>query len=329
MVNLACAGCGAQIDSAVLSCPVCHTLTRSPELEKLSSQAQLATRTGDLVAARAHWQQCLLLLPRDTVQYTSIQARISALDAQIAATPAHARTGWKKGSGAAAGSVLVLLLTKGKFLLLGLTKMSTLLSMFAWVGVYWALFGWWFALGSVFSIYIHEMGHVFALRRYGVAATAPMFIPGLGAFIRMKQGFISAVEDARVGLAGPIYGLGAAIAALLVAYATGSKIWGAIAHFGAVINLFNLIPVWQLDGSRGFRSLTRQQRLICLVAAVTLWFVTSEGMLLLIAIGAAYRLFTKDAAREPDNPGMMQFVGLLLALAVAGILAQFVTRSAI
>ena len=102
-------------------------------------------------------------------------------------------------------------LGKAKLLLLGLTKASTFLSMFAMVGVYWTRFGFWFALGLVLSIYVHEMGHVAALARYGVPASAPLFIPGLGAVIRLKQDFTDPRQDARVGLAGPIWGLGAAV----------------------------------------------------------------------------------------------------------------------
>ena len=107
----------------------------------------------------------------------------------------------------------VLLLSKGKLLLLGLTKASTFWSMLAAFSVYWTVFGGWFALGLVLSIYIHEMGHVAALMRYGVKASAPLFLPGIGAVIRLKQGFIDPRQDARVGLAGPIWGLFAAVAA--------------------------------------------------------------------------------------------------------------------
>ena len=73
------------------------------------------------------------------------------------------------------------LLTKGKLLLFGLSKGTTFLSMLAALGVYWTLWGWKFALGFVLSIYVHEMGHVAAMKRFGLAATAPMFIPGFGA----------------------------------------------------------------------------------------------------------------------------------------------------
>jgi Zn-dependent protease len=173
----------------------------------------------------------------------------------------------------------------------------------------------------VFSIYIHEMGHVLTLREYGIPASAPMFIPGFGAFIRLKQLRITPIQDARVGLAGPIYGLGAAAFALAAGYVTGAKAWDAIAHFGAVINLFNLVPVWQLDGGRGFASQTRQQRLLILVTAGVLWWVTGEVMLGLVTLGAGYRLFTKDPAAAPDNVGMAQFLGLLAALSAVAMLA--------
>jgi Zn-dependent protease len=194
--------------------------------------------------------------------------------------------------------------------------------MFAFFGVYWSLYGWGLALGLVISIYIHEMGHVIAIRGYGMHATAPMFIPGFGAFIRLRSEVITPIQDARIGLAGPIYGLGAALAAMLAYASTGAKIWAAIAHLGAVINLFNLIPIWQLDGSRAFRSLTTAQRTAVLAAAVLAWLITREPMLLLIAAGAIYRQFTKEASPEPDNTGLIHFVGLIVALATLVAVAR-------
>ena len=86
------------------------------------------------------------------------------------------------------------------------------------LGVYWTAWGWQFALGIILSIYVHEMGHVFALHRYGFKAAAPMFVPGVGALVRLQQPVTNTREDADIGLAGPIYGLGAA----LFAGATGA-----------------------------------------------------------------------------------------------------------
>jgi Zn-dependent protease len=216
----------------------------------------------------------------------------------------------------------LLVLAKGKLLLLGLTKLSTLGSMLLSMGLYWSLYGWKFAAGLVLSIYVHEMGHVAALARYGIPATPPMFIPGFGAVVRMKAYPASPSEDARVGLAGPLWGLGAALAALGMHRLTGSGVWGAIAQTGAWINLFNLIPIWQLDGGRGFHALTRQHRGLVVGATLILWILTSETLLLVIALAAGYRLFTKDYPEEPDRVALFQFVGLLGALSVVSLIAH-------
>jgi Zn-dependent protease len=166
------------------------------------------------------------------------------------------------------------------------------------------------------SIYIHEMGHVMALRKYNIAASAPMFIPFFGAFVRMKQYPGNVGEDARVGLAGPIWGLGSAIAAWLAAVATGLPVWYAIAHTAAWLNLFNLLPIWQLDGGRGFRALTRKQRAIAGGVAIAIWAFSHQTILLLIALGAGYRLFSRDYPAEEDNVILMQYVGLIVLLSM-------------
>jgi Zn-dependent protease len=208
--------------------------------------------------------------------------------------------------------LVLLVVTKAKFLLLGLTKMGTLLSMLAAAGVYWSLWGWKFALGIVGSIYVHEMGHVAALRRYGIKASAPMFLPGIGAVIRLRQHPATPGEDARVGLAGPMWGLGAALAAYGIYLATGSTVWGAIAHFGAWVNLFNLLPFWQLDGGRGFRALTRPHRWLAAAAIAAAWFVTSQGLFLLLLVAAVAQAFARPAAK-PDRDALWLYVFLLAA----------------
>ena len=208
----------------------------------------------------------------------------------------------------------LVILTKGKLVLLGLTKLNTLLSMLVSIGFYWALYGWKFGLGFVLSIYVHEMGHVMALARYGIPASSPMFIPFVGAFVRMKAYPASPGEDARVGLAGPLWGLGAALACMGIGVITGSGLFSALAKVGAWINVFNLIPVWQLDGSRGFRALTRQHRIYVAALAGLLWLWTAETMLIIVTLVAVWRCFTKDAPEQLDNVVFFQFAGLLAAL---------------
>jgi len=209
----------------------------------------------------------------------------------------------------------LILLTKGKFLLLGLTKMNTLLTMFASMGLYWALYGWKFAAGFVLGIYVHEMGHVWALRHFGLRASAPMFIPGFGAFVSLYDSPANASEDARIGLAGPIWGTGAALACLLPWVVTQGGLWLAVAHTLAYINLFNLTPVWQLDGGRGFRALDRQQRLLSMGLMLGMWYFAGSGMFLILALGGAYRVFwSKDHPIEGDRGAFVQYAGLLIML---------------
>jgi Zn-dependent protease len=313
---MTCSACNSELPDLARSCPQCQKLVHAAELQDYANRARAAWRVGNFAEERSWWAKSLDLLPEDSVQYRSIQARVAEIDQQTAAAASSGE--WKKKLSMGIGPFLLLALAKGKFLLLGLTKIGTLLTMMASLGVYWAMYGWAFAAGVVFSIYIHEMGHVAAIRRYGFPASAPMFIPGLGAFIQLRGVKVPPVPDNRIGLAGPLYGLGATIAAYCIFLVTHAKVWAAIADFSAWVNLFNLIPIWQLDGARGFHSLSRGQRAIVLAAAVVLAILSGVKMLWLVAIGATYRLFTKDWQSEPDRDGLLQFLGLMAALSMVG-----------
>ena len=184
-----------------------------------------------------------------------------------------------------------------------------------------AAWGAWFAFGIVLSIYVHEMGHVFALRRFGIAASAPMFVPGLGALVRLRGQRLSPREDARIGLAGPMWGLAAALAALAGSVLGGGPMWKAIAHVGAWINLFNLLPVWQLDGSRGFAALARDGRLAVAAAFAGGWMLAGDGLFVLLILVAGGRAFSSDAPEATDRGALTEFIFLILALAIVFRLA--------
>jgi Zn-dependent protease len=336
----ACPACGGEIAPALLSCPSCHWLVHAEELKALARAAEASEREGDPTAALASWRAAIALLPPETRQYASVAEKIARLGRQVEAGPTRPRlpsaspadpdssTGSGRWSGGAVSGVIatlalaawklkflaVMLLTKGKLLLLGLTKASTFLSMFAMVGVYWTIFGGWLALGLVLSIYIHEMGHVFALMRYGVAASAPLFVPGLGAFIRLKQALVDPKQDARVGLAGPIWGTGAALGSAAMFALSQQPIWAALAQLGGFINLFNLLPIWQLDGGRAFHSLNRSQRWLAVAAIAAAWALTDLGLLIaLLAVGAYQAAFEKPSDK-PDAPILGQYAVLVMIL---------------
>jgi Zn-dependent protease len=285
------------------------------ELEELARQARVREAAGDRAGAMELWQRVLALLPPESAEAASVRRKIGLPDvAQLPAGPnpePKQQPEWIKKLGPV--GVVGAALLKFKFLLSGLLQLKTLLSMLAFFGVYWSLYGWKFAAGFVIGIYIHEMGHVWMLRHYGMHASAPMFIPGLGAFISMYGSPSNVAQDARIGLAGPLWGAGAAIASLAMAIAFPGGVWPAIARTTAYINLFNLTPVWMLDGGRGFRALDPRQRLYWLGLAALLWYVTRAGLFILLALGAAYRIFwKKDPAPAPDLGAFLEFAGLLV-----------------
>ena len=332
-----CAACASELGPGLLACPGCRRLVHAARLAELAQSADARRGAGDAAGELAAWREALDLLPPGSRQETQLRERVARLAEQASAgggrgaagaagdAPSRRRgSGWIGGGGALAAIGLLawklkglaaFALTKAKFLVLGLGKASTLLTMVASLGVYWAAWGWKFALGLVLSLYVHEMGHVWELRRRGFPASAPMFVPGLGAVVRLKQRPASAVEDARIGLAGPIWGLGAALACALAWLATDHALLGATARVGAWINLFNLIPVWQLDGSRGFAPLSRVQRMLAAGAVIAAFLLSGEGMLLLVALVAAARCFTRDAPATGDGVALVQYVGLVAALA--------------
>jgi len=332
--------CGSQVPAQLLSCPGCGRLPHAERLKALVADADRARSRGDLRSQVSALRSALELLPADSRQHAVIRARVAELSEKIDSGQAPGpvasaedpslntdrlrNTLLKLGSGAGLAAmlfwkfkfILVFIATKAKLLLLGLSKSTTLFTMLLSLGVYWAAWGWKFGLGVVLSIYVHEMGHISELRKFGIRATAPMFLPGLGAIVRLHQYPQTAREDARIGLAGPIWGLGASVATLALYYATQLPIIAAIATVGAWINLFNLLPVWQLDGARGFRALSRTQRGTALAVIAATWALTQEGLLVLLGIGAAFKCIAKNAPENGDTRGLVSYAGLVISLAL-------------
>jgi Zn-dependent protease len=164
---------------------------------------------------------------------------------------------WAKAGGGAATGILALLIKFGGFILTGLkflfafAKFGSALSLVISLVVYGALFGWPFAIGIIFLLFLHEMGHVIVLRSKGIPASAPIFIPLMGAFVAMRRMPPNAKDEAEIGIAGPILGTVAALLCLVpTLMGSHSGLWPTLAYFGFFINLFNLIPVSPLDGGR-------------------------------------------------------------------------------
>src|SRR5438270_13281002 len=185
----------------------------------------------------------------------------------------------------------VLLLPKLKLL----TTAGTGLVSVAAYSLWW---GWTFAVGFVVLLFVHEMGHVIQLRREGIKASAPMFIPFLGALITAKSLGENALAEARVGLAGPILGTAGSAACLVIAEATNSDLFRALAYIGFLLNLFNLLPVVPLDGGRAMAAMAPWVWFLGLGVLVALMLVFPNFVLLLIALFAAMEVWRRWQARK-------------------------------
>ena len=253
------------------------------------------------------------------------------------------RPWWRRALGLLGALALLLFkfAAKAKALLLLLPKLklfTTSASMLVSIGAYTLIWGWKFAVGFVLLLLVHELGHVFQLRREGIPASAPMFIPFLGAVVAMKQLPKDAAAEARVGLAGPVLGSLAALVPLGLYALTGDELFKALAFVGFFLNLFNLLPVLPLDGGRAMAALSPWMWLVgyTLLIAATIAF-PNPIMILILLFGG---LETWRRWRQRKSPEAREFhrvrpatrlaiaalyLGLAGALAV-GMDATFVER---
>ncbi len=253
------------------------------------------------------------------------------------------RSGPRERAGAA-GAALLALLAKGKAILLFLPKIKLLAtagSALVSVAAYALFFGWGFAVGFVVLLFIHEMGHVIALRREGIKASAPMFVPFLGAFIAAKSLGEDALAEARVGLAGPILGSLAAGAVALAGVLAGSPFLQALGYVGLFLNLFNLVPVVPFDGGRAMAAMAPWMWFVGLGGLVVLLLVSHNPFVLIfIVLGGleTWRRWKLRKARtletaayyrvSPRNRAIVGavYIGLIVAL-VLGMQATYVQHA--
>lgn len=219
-----------------------------------------------------------------------------------------------------------------------LTTAGTALVSIAAYSLFW---GWQFGVGIVLLIFVHEMGHVIQLRREGIPASAPTFIPFMGAVIASRSLGENAAAEARVGLAGPILGSVGAVACFAIGEASGSAFFLALSYVGFLINLFNLIPVVPLDGGRAMAAMAPALWFVGFAAIAAATIAFPSPFMVLIVIFAGFELWRRwkhrrsrtlqSAAyyRVPARTRMLVgavYIGLVVLLA-AGMDASFVARS--
>ena len=251
---------------------------------------------------------------------------------------------WRKRRLGPVLAAIVAFLAKFKTIILLLPKLkllTTVGTMLVSVAAYSFVFGWSFAAGFVILLLVHEMGHVIALRREGINASAPMFIPFLGAVISARSLGENALAEARVGLAGPVLGSIGAVACIAIWHVTGNDMWRALAFTGFFLNLFNLLPVVPLDGGRAMAAMAPWMWFLGFAAMIPLAFVFPNPIIFLILLIAGLETYKRWQLRKaggeqqrayykvrPLDRALVAAVYLsLIALLVVGMHATTLTRT--
>ena len=203
----------------------------------------------------------------------------------------------------------VLLLLKPALVLLKMSKFAgTLISMFITVAIYATIWGWWFALGFVMLIFIHENGHMYAAKKIGLPVSKPVFIPFVGAFIAMKELPKNAMDEAVIGYGGPLAGTAAALACAMIFDLTGNTFWLALSYLGFFINLFNLAPLGFLDGGRITSAISYW---LWIPGALILGYMAVKignpiiFFILILGIIQAYKVY-----KQRNNPEMVSYYSI-------------------
>ena len=203
-------------------------------------------------------------------------------------------------------------------------------TMFLTIWLYAQTWGWWYALGFVLLIFVHECGHLIAAKRIGLKVGAPVFIPFMGAFIALKDAPRNAWVEACVGIGGPLLGsLGAALCEVLFRF-TDQPIFRALAYTGFFLNLFNLAPVGFLDGGRIVTALSPWLWIVGFAIIVVMTILHPNFVLFIILIFSVPRLFSLFRSKTDEQrryfevtPGQRWTMAImyfgLIALLVVGM----------
>jgi Zn-dependent protease len=197
-----------------------------------------------------------------------------------------------------------MLFGKTKYILaaLKLTKLASLGSMVLTVGTYSMFFGFPYAVGMVGLVLVHETGHALVMLNRGIPFSPMLFMPFVGAMVAMNRRPRDAWEDALVAFGGPVMGSAGAAVVAVGAHATDSQLLFALADFGFMINMFNLLPIGSMDGGRITGALSPYSGVVGLGMGGTLAYsgAVQNPIFYLILLAGGYETFQRFY-----NPGLL------------------------
>jgi Zn-dependent protease len=208
--------------------------------------------------------------------------------------------------------VLGVLAMKFKFALLALFKFGWLgksfLSMALSIGIYAMFFGWPYAVAIVLLLFIHEGGHWIWMKVHGLNPQAPIFVPGMGAYVAMTKLPPDAMTRAWVAFAGPLVGGLAAAGMYYGGAQTGNGWLLAAGSTGFFLNLLQLIPAKPLDGGFVVQAISKWLLLPGALILVGAAMVLHSVLLLIIAGIACFSVFKMVTSHGVQNPADEQLI---------------------
>jgi Zn-dependent protease len=220
-----------------------------------------------------------------------------------------------------------LLLTKGKYLLLLLKAMPFAKfflssgSMLLYIWVYAARYGALYAIGFVLLLLCHELGHAAVIRKHGIKAGWPIFVPFFGAMIALKERPLTADADADISYGGPLWGTIASFAVAGLYLVTRNPLFLAVGSTGFYLNMFNLTPLRPLDGGAIAEVFSRKARILGVLVVLGLFISSPASPALIMLLLAIPRAFSKTERYAPEEltselrtKWALRYFGLLLFL---------------
>jgi Zn-dependent protease len=198
------------------------------------------------------------------------------------------------------------------------------------MAAYSCLFTWQFALLIMIALFVHESGHLWAMKRYGMKTKGIYFIPLLGGAAVADDEFPSRAAESYIALMGPAWGLLLTVPTALLYFVTENPIFAAAAGWMAMVNLFNLLPISPLDGGRVFKSIAFSLRsvvgliflILGLIIASILAVKYGMGLffLLLIVGGIELAVEFKRRVEIPKMAGAGLLYSVMAYVVIAGLL---------
>src|SRR3989338_7383302 len=172
---------------------------------------------------------------------------------------------------------------------------------------YSLVWSWEFAVLLIGALMLHEYGHIWAMKRCGVPTSGIYLIPFIGGAAIASDKMPSRNADVFMSLMGPVFGFALALATMLVYVWTGWTVLAAATVWMGILNLFNLVPVYPLDGGRVLKCIAYSVPPllgiglmgVSVLAACWLFFVTGSFLILLIVFFAFQAL--RDYVSRPQR----------------------------